>query len=278
MATGAQRSDFKQSEQMADHTDTMISVAGCRIRLMRGGKGVPLLFLHGGGGAGIWLPCMTELAKRFDVIAPEHPGFGASDTPQWLDTVSDLANFYLDFLDQLDLRGVHLVGSSLGGWIAVDLAVRNTSRLASLTLIGAAGIHVNDAEQVDTFLSNEQQRIRDLFYDQELAEAVIASLERPELEDALLKSRTISAKLSWQPRNHDPQLRKWLHRINVPTLLIWGYDDKLFPRDYAFAYQQLIPGAKAVVFPECGHLPHVEKGDAFVSEFVAFIGEQRAAA
>ena len=128
---------------MADHTDQPIMIGDCRIRLMRGGAGRPLLFLHGAGGAGIWLPCMARLAQKFDVIAPEHPGFGASDTPDWLDTIADLANFYLDFLDQLDLRGVHLVGSSLGGWIAAELAVRNTSRLASLTLVGAAGIHVN---------------------------------------------------------------------------------------------------------------------------------------
>ena len=112
---------------MADHTDQMISIRDCRIRLMRGGTGAPLLFLHGGGGAGIWLPSMAALAKKFDVIAPEHPGFGASDTPPWLDNVADLAYFYLDFLEQLDLRGVHLVGSSLGGWIAAELAVRNST-------------------------------------------------------------------------------------------------------------------------------------------------------
>ena len=125
---------------------------------------------------------MARLARQFDVIAPEHPGFGESDTPAWLDTISDLANFYLDF-DQLDLRGVHLVGSSLGGWVAAELAVRNSSRLASLTLVGAAGIHVKDVAQVDTFLTSDEQRIRDLFHDQELAEAVIASSERPEQED-----------------------------------------------------------------------------------------------
>ncbi len=237
-----------------------------------------MLMLHGSGGAGIWLPCMTELAKTFDVIVPEHPGFGASDTPEWLDTISDLANFYLDFLTALDLRGVHLVGSSLGGWIAADLAVRNTSRLASLTLIGSAGIFVQGVEQVDTFLRNDEQRIRDLFHDHDLAEAVLLSSERPEFEDATLKNRTISARLAWQPRNHDPHLRKWLHRIDVPTLLIWGDDDRLFPRDYAFAFQQLIPGSKAVVLPECGHLPHVEKPEAFVSELEAFIGARRIAA
>jgi pimeloyl-ACP methyl ester carboxylesterase len=263
---------------MADHSISTIAIRDCRIRLMRGGAGPPLLFLHGGGGVGIWLPCMAQLAKKFDVIVPEHPGFGASDTPPWLDTIGDLANFYLDFIDQLDLSDVHLVGSSLGGWIATDLAVRNATRLASLTLIGAAGIHVKDVPQVDSFLSGEEQRIRDLFYDQELAEAVIAGSQRPELEDAALKNRMTTAKLSWQPRNHDPHLCKWLHRIKVPTLLVWGDHDRLFPKDYAFAFQRLIPGAKAVIIADCGHLPHVERGDAFAAELEAFIGAMRIAA
>lgn len=263
---------------MADHSISTISIHDCRIRLMRGGAGPPLLFLHGGGGMGIWLPCMARLAKKFDVIVPEHPGFGASDTPAWLDTIGDLANFYLDFLDQLDLRGVHLIGSSLGGWIAADLAVRNAGCLASLTLIGAAGIHVEGVEQVDTFLSNDEQRIRDLFYGQDLAEAVIAGSERPELEDVMLKNRMMTAKLSWQPRNYDPQLRKWLHRIKVPTLLVWGDHDRLFPKDYAFAFQRLIPHAKAVIIADCGHLPHVEQGDAFANELEAFISAMRIAA
>jgi pimeloyl-ACP methyl ester carboxylesterase len=263
---------------MADHTDQMINVAGCRIRLMRGGNGAPLLFLHGGGGVGIWLPSMARLAKRFDVIAPEHPGFGASDTPPWLDTVADLANFYLEFLDHFDLRGVHIVGSSLGGWIAAELAVRNASRLASLTLIGSAGIHVDGVPQVDTFLSNEEQRVRDLFYDADLAEAVIASGERPEMQDAALKNRTITARLSWQPRAHDPNLRKWLHRIRLPTLLIWGAEDRLFPPAYAEAFRGLIPGANVVVLPQCGHLPQVEQGDAFAEALESFLGAKRIAA
>ncbi|MFL6797236.1 MAG: alpha/beta fold hydrolase [Xanthobacteraceae bacterium] len=263
---------------MADHSSSMLSVDGCRIRLLRGGSGAPLVFLHGGGGLGIWLPCMAALAKRFDVLAPEHPGYGESETPEWLDSVADLANFYLDLFEALDLTGVHLVGSSLGGWIAAELAVRNASRLASLTLIGAAGIHVDGVEQVDAFLRSEEQRIRDLFYDQELADAVVASMSRPELEDAALKNRMTTAKLCWQPRNYDPQLRKWLHRIKVPTLLVWGAEDRLFPRPYAFVYQQLIPGSKAVILPECGHLPHVEKGEAFTAELESFIDETRAAA
>jgi len=88
----------------------------------------------------------------------------------------------------------------------------------------------------------------------------------------------MTAKLSWQPRNHDPQLRKWLHRIKVPTLLIWGDHDRVFPKEYALAYQRLISGAKVVVIPECGHLPQVEKGDVFAAELEAFIGAMRIAA
>src|SRR6478752_4971163 len=202
---------------MAEHTNTKLAVRGCNITMMRGGAGRPLLMLHGAGGAGTWLPYMADLAARHDVIVPEHPGFGQSDTPDWLDTISDLANFYLDFLDQLNLRNVDLVGHSLGGWIAAELAARNTSRLASLTLICAAGIHVKGVPQVDTFLSNDERRIRDMFHDQKYADETLQQAQRPELEDIHLKNRTTTAKLIWQPRGYDAHLHKWLHRIDVPT-------------------------------------------------------------
>src|ERR1700736_3257019 len=127
---------------MVDFSTSVIAVRGCRIRLMRGGAGSPLVVLHGASGANV-LPFMQQLAQKFDVIAPEHPGFGESDTPDWLDNIHDLAYFYLDLLAALGLDRVHLVGISLGGWVAAELAVRDTGRLASLTLVGAAGLHVN---------------------------------------------------------------------------------------------------------------------------------------
>ena len=197
---------------MIEPTTTRISVRGCNIALTRGGTGRPLLFLHSGGGAG-WLPFMADLSARHDVLMPEHPGFGASDTPDWLDNIQDLARFYLDFLDQLDLDHVDLVGHSLGGWIAAELAVRNTRRLSSLTLVGSAGIHVPGVPQVDTFLVSDEQLIRNLFDSPKLIEAMLAQAKRPELEDVILKNRTTTAKLVWQPRGYDPHLHKWLHRI-----------------------------------------------------------------
>jgi pimeloyl-ACP methyl ester carboxylesterase len=258
----------------ADYSTSVVAVRGCRIRLMRGGAGSPLVVLHGASGAG-WLPFMEQLSQKFDVIAPENPGFGESDTPDWLDNIHDLAYFYLDLLDQLKLNGVHLVGLSLGGWIAAELAVRSKQRLASLTLAGAAGLYVAGVEQIDAFLRTDQQRLRDFFYDPKRADEMIARVLRPELEDIALKNRTTVAKLTWQPRSHDPHLHKWLHRIDVPTLLIWGENDRMFPKEHALAYQELIPGAKLAIVPQCGHVPQIEKPDVFVAEIEAFLGARK---
>lgn len=263
---------------MTDPQSTTLAVRGCNITLLRGGSGRPLLVLHGASGGGTWLPWMADLTARHDVIVPEHPGYGASDTPDWLDTIADLSNFYLEFMDQLDLQNVDLLGFSVGGWIAAELAVRNTRRLASLTLVAAAGIHVPGVAQIDPFLRTDEQRIRDFFHDPERADEMVARLLRPEHEDVNLKNRMATAKLTWQPRGYDPHLHKWLHRIDVPTLLVWGANDKLFPPAYAQAYQQRIPGSKAVIIPDCGHLPQIEQRQAFVATVEGFLAGMRAAA
>jgi pimeloyl-ACP methyl ester carboxylesterase len=263
---------------MADHTTAKISVRGCGVAVMRSGEGRPLVILHGASDGGRWHPYMTDLAAAHDVFVPEHPGFGASDTPEWLDTIPDLANFYLDVLDQLDLAGVDLVGGGLGGWIAAELAVRNTSRLTSLTLVGAAGIHVKGVEQIDPFLRTDTQRIRDLFHDPARVDEFMVRLLRPEYEDIGLKNQATTARLTWQPRDYDPHLHKWLHRIDVPTLLIWGANDRVYPPAYVNAYQRLIPGAQVAVIPNCGHLPHIEQRAAFVTALERFLAGMRVAA
>jgi pimeloyl-ACP methyl ester carboxylesterase len=240
---------------------------------MRGGKGAPLLFLHGAGGAGVWLPFMAALSERYHVIVPDHPGFGRSDKPDWLDQLSDLAYFYLDFIDALGLDRVHLVGNSLGGWIAAELAVRNTRRLRTLTLIGAAGLHVNGVPKGDIFLWPPEERVRNLFVDQRFADERLAQVPSEEQTDIILKNELTTADLAWQPRLHDPQLRKWLHRIDLPTLIVWGDSDKVFPIPYGEEYRRLIKGSRLEVLRACGHLPHVEQADAFVTVFNRFAAE-----
>ena len=249
---------------MAEHTSEFIEVAGCNVEVLRGGQGPVLLFLHGAGGASAWAPYMDRLAESFDVIVPSHPGFGRSDTPDWLDRLTDLAYFYLDFIEQLDLDDIHLVGNSLGGWIAAEMAVRSTQRLASMTLVSPAGIHVKGVPKGDIFLWDAETRVRNTFHDQALAGARLAVEPSEEDGDIALKNNFTTAKLAWQPRFYNPDLRKWLHRIDVPTAIVWGAEDKIFPEPYAHAYHELIPGSSLTVIPECGHLPHQETLDAFV--------------
>ncbi len=251
--------------------ETIETIAGCDTRIMRGGSGTPLLLLHGAGGQPIWLPFMQALSERFDVIAPEHPGFGGSDTPDWLDNVGDLAYFYLDLIDLLGLQGVNLVGQSLGGWIAAELAVRNDTKLNTLTLVAAAGIHVKGVPRVDTFMLSPEESVRILVHDQGLADKMVDQPESDERTMTLLKNRLTTAKLGWQPRFYNPDLAKWLHRISVPTLILWGAEDKVVSQAYAPAYQALIPGSKLKIFADCGHLPHAEKPDAFVEAVTGFI-------
>jgi pimeloyl-ACP methyl ester carboxylesterase len=254
------------------HRETLETFDGCKIRMMRGGQGAPLLFLHGGGGAPAWLPFMESLSQRFNVIVPEHPGYGGSDSPEWLDNVGDLAYFYLDVIDALKLERVHLVGTSLGGWIAAEIAVRSCAKLATLTLSAAVGIHVKGVSKGDLFMWSREQLVRNLYHDQKLAEAALA---QPPSDTALMtyaKNQLASAKLGWSPRLYNPHLYKWLHRVSVPTLLVWGDDDKLVPLPHGPAYQALIPGSRLHVINDCGHVPHVERADEFVKAVTDFIG------
>lgn len=251
--------------------ESVESFDGCKVRVMRGGAGAPLLFLHGARGASAWLPFMEMLAERFDVIVPEHPGFGGSETPAWLDNVGDLAYFYLDFCKELGLDGIHLVGNSLGGWIAAELAVRDCHPLRSLTLVSPAGIHVKGVSKGDIFMWSPEETTRKIFHDTALAEKMLGMPLSEAEQFTQIRNRQTMAKLSWQPRLYNPDLYKWLHRISVPTLVVWGDDDKVIPPAYGPAFAELIPRSKLEIIAKCGHLPHVERTGEFVGKVVTFI-------
>ncbi len=248
--------------------DSFVSVDGCRIRLRRGGQGPILLYLHGANGAPSVQPFLHELAKRFDVLVPEHPGFGQSDEPEWLEDIHDLAYFYLDLLDDLGLSQVHVVGSSLGGWLAMEMAVREPSRILSLVLIGSAGIRIPEAQPGDIFLWTPEQLAANTFFDPKMVEQVLAL---PQDLDTTLKNRHTVARLAWGPRLHDPTLHKWLHRLKMPVQIAWGEQDKIMPLPYAHALKTLIPHADLQLFAECGHLPHVERPVEFVANATLFL-------
>src|SRR5258708_26194065 len=126
------------AETQAGWQQAFGAMDGCKVAVLRGGAGPPLVFLHGAHANLGWAPFMAELANSFSVLCPDHPGYGRSETPDWLDTIHDMAFFYLDVLVALDLDGVHLVGASLGGWNAGEKAVGSTARLARLRLAAPA--------------------------------------------------------------------------------------------------------------------------------------------
>jgi pimeloyl-ACP methyl ester carboxylesterase len=256
---------------MADLRHSIERIAGCRVSVQRAGAGQPLLYLHGPRGAGRWLPFMEALSRNFELIVPEHPGFGLSETPEWLDNIGDLAYFYLDFIEGLGLDQVHLVGASLGGWVAAELAVRDQSSLATLTLVAAAGIHVPGVQKGDIFLWPAEELARNLFYDQKLAEAMLAEQPNQEELDIQVKNRLTTAKLAWQPRLYNVHLAKWLHRITLPTLILWGAEDRLIPPQYGPAFHDLIPNSRLEILPDCGHLPQVEKMTEFATSVTRFL-------
>jgi pimeloyl-ACP methyl ester carboxylesterase len=257
------------------HTTEFVTIAGARIRILRGGPGKasapPLVFLHGAGGHTGWMAFLEDLSQDFAVFAPEHPGFGQSDDPPWLDEIGDLAFFYLDLLRQLGLSGVHLIGTSLGGWIAAELAVRNTAPLASLTLVGAVGILAEGEPIPDIFRMPVDENLRRFYADPERGRRRLVDLDKADLSLAA-KNRAVVARLAYRPRFHNPGLAKWLHRIDVPTLLVWGEKDGLVPPAFGEAYRRLIPGARLVVLPEAGHAPFDEQRDAFLAAFRDFAG------
>src|SRR5438105_119185 len=230
------------------HSTEMITVDGTTIRLLRGGSGTPVVFLHGAGGHTGWMPFLEELSQRFDVFAPEHPGFGQSDDPPWLDEVADLAYFYLDLMAGLGLAKVHLIGTSLGGWVAAEMAVRDTARLASLTLVGAVGITAGGEPIPDIFRLPVEENLRRFYADPERAARRLGDLARADM-NIVAKNRATVARLAYRPRFYNPALGKWLHRINVPTLLLWGAADGLVPPAFGEAYRVLIPGSRLVVLP-----------------------------
>jgi len=207
--------------------------------------------LHGLGDRG-WFPFHELLARRFTVLAPDHPGFGASDDPTWLEGIDDLVLFYLDFLDTLRLRRVHLLGASLGGWIAAELAVHHPERLSSLVLVDAAGLRAPDAEIADIFLMDPTARAKAFYDNPRVLADVLDTPPTPETLQVELRERATLARLAWDPYFHDPKLARRLGRLRVPTLVLWGRHDRLIPEAVGEAYRRAIPGARLRVV-DAGH-------------------------
>jgi len=246
---------------------------GQEIDVVRKGSGQPLLLLHGGGGPIAAMPFADKLAEKFEVIAPTHPGFGGSKIPDHFDRIDDLVYLYLDLLDELDLNDVVLMGFSMGGWTAVELAVANSTRLSKLILVDSVGVKTGgreDRDIADVFALPGEKIAEIMFHDPSLAPNL------QELSDEQLQmmaaNRMALGVYTWDPYMHNPKLPHRLHRIKIPTHFIWGASDGVVTVDYGQKFCALIDGATMTVIEKAGHSPQTEQPDAFVEAVLGFAG------
>jgi pimeloyl-ACP methyl ester carboxylesterase len=247
-----------------------LGLAGGRVHLFRGGAGEPLLFLHAAGGAGTWLEFHRLLADSFDVIAPDHPGFGGSDEFADVEAVDDLVFHYLDVMDALGLERAHVVGASFGGWIAAELAVTAPHRIASLVLLSPAGLRLPDHPVPDIFLMAPDELVAAFFqHPPTPAEQPPAA---PDV-DAILaayRDQTALARFCWSPYLSNPKLERRLHRITAPTLVVCPAQDRLIPVAHGRRYAERIPAARFIEIGDCGHAMYFERPAEFAAVTIDF--------
>jgi pimeloyl-ACP methyl ester carboxylesterase len=246
-----------------------LQVGSGEVRLLRAGEGPPLLFLHPAAGGG-WLPFLDGLSASHEVLAPDHPGFDESEATEEHEGVDDLVYHYLALLDQLGLEQVTVVGASLGGWIAAELAVHSPERVERLVLLSPAGLRVPEAPPRDLFFLPPEQLVPALFHDPSVAEGLFPA--EPSVDEILraYRNQTAFARYAWKPFLNDPKLERRLHRITAPTLVVWPDDDQVIPRLHAERYAERIPGARLEVVADCGHAMYGEKPEEFTSLVLGF--------
>jgi pimeloyl-ACP methyl ester carboxylesterase len=250
-----------------------LTVAGIEVEALRRGEGAPIVLLHGFQTLDAQARVLDLLGRHGAVLAPSLPGFGHSPRPEDFGTVADLVHFVLALLDEVPGDKATLVGLSFGGWLAAEAAVKCVHNIARLVLADPVGIRISPPDQPD---------ILDIF--NRLPEEVRAkSWHDPdrfapdfdEMSDEALivhaRNREALCRYAWHPYMHDPQLKRWLARITVPTLVLWGASDRVVTPDYGRAYSALIPGARFELIERAGHHPEIEQPEAFVARVAAFL-------
>ena len=256
---------------MSKPTTTFPTIAGKKTQLTVGGEGPPLLYLHSAAGETEWMPFHEQLARHFTVYLPAHPGFADSKGLEQIRDIYDLAWHYVDLIQELKIGPVPVVGFSLGGWTGVELAILRPV-VKKLVIVNAAGIRVPAAPMGELFIDDLNKLRQLLFFDQNdpsIPLALPTSLDDPRILQ-WLRAREATARVAWNPYLHNPRLPQHLHRVESPTLILWGRHDKLLPLPIGEYYAQHIPGARLEIFDNCGHMLPFEKTGPFVARTTEF--------
>jgi pimeloyl-ACP methyl ester carboxylesterase len=251
----------------------VIAIAGVELELFESGEGPPILFLHGAQGFVPEHRHVALLSARHRLIAPSHPGFGKSSLPDWIDAVDDIAYIHLELLDRLGIAQVDVIGCSIGGWIAAELATKSPERVRRLVLVGPVGVKTGPVDRLDIpdiFALPQSELEKLLFHDLERMRADPSRLSDEQLATSVRNRETL-ALLAWEPYMHNPKLRHRLHRVTAPTLFLRGESDGLVSAAYIDAYARLLPNARVATIAAAGHAPHVEQPDAFARTVLQFL-------
>jgi len=272
---------------MALQTDILM-IRGKQIQLLRGGAGAPVLYLHGLAADVHSLPTTAgftafhdALSAHFSLYAPALPGYAESEGFDDLETIEDAVFFCLDFIDALQLDTVHLVGNSLGGWVATEFATRYSHRLKTLVLVNPLGVATPYARIGNFFYAvtpkaeGGQHEARDLLFrdpNSELAMGAIPDQMPPEAYTLFYKAQVVGARLGWKPPYlYNPRLKDRLFRITAPSLILWGSDDKLAPVILAEVFKTGIPNARVEIVPGAAHallLEQPQRAAEIVTQFL----------
>ena len=223
------------------------------------GEGRPFLILHGGGGPQTVTGFADLLAaeRPAQVITPIHPGFGGTARPDGFSTIGQLARLYIALLERLDLDDVTVVGNSIGGWIAAEMALLDTTRISSIELVDAVGIEVPGHPVVDFFALTFPEIAQRSYY--EPAKFLIdPSTMTPQQQAGLAGNRAALSAYAGETSMMDPTLRERLSTVELPIRVIWGDHDRIADPDYGRAYADAIPNAEFVLLTETGHMPQLE--------------------
>lgn len=228
------------------------------------GEGRPILLLHGGGGpltVDPWADRLAE-AQRARVLTPVHPGFGGTPRPASLASVRDLAALYVGLLDVLDLEQVVVVGNSIGGWIAAEMALLGSPRVSSVVVVDAVGIEV-PGHPVADFFSLSFAELAEHSYADPARYGIDPTKLPPQAQQAMAGNRAALEAYAGRAMT-DPTLRDRLGAADVPTLVVWGEADRIGDPEFGRVFAAAIPGAEFRLVENAGHLPQIEAPDVLV--------------
>lgn len=250
-----------------------VTLGDSKIEVERRGKGKPLLLLYGEEALEAEAPFVDELTRKYEVIIPSPPGFGRSNRADWITNMDDIAYIYLDLLEKLDLKKVTVFGCSLGGWIALEMATKDDSRIAKLLLADPYGVKIGgpfDRDIEDIWCTHPAKLAKLKWADPDKGKRDFPSMSEDKLSIVARNSET-TARFCWEPYMHNPKLKHRLNRVQVPTMFVWGKEDGVVKPSYGKAYSKLVKGAKFVTIAKAGHYPQLEQPEAFLKAVKGFI-------